>query len=281
MPFVPIGSRKRIEVILDDDKERIINQQRSKDTATLNAHRQVAPGTSGYRFANHPSTLVPDGRTRGPDVPFTGATSTWRPPSADPDGPARQKDLQHAEVGARWEASHSLRTMRSSPSLSSSAANIVDPGQAGAMAGHPLAVESRRWQKLAHFTEKVEMKDLEIPEPAPKSPSPQAPEAQGPRDLVNFPKYMLYHNCHLKHTDLQRFQQNQLAKERAIAEGVDPMTLTVGSIPSAQDLGESAVKWQEASWGAPVFKNAQGHHWAGSALPAGRGQRSSNPFRMG
>lgn len=275
MPFIPLGQRKPIPLILDGDKEAIRAKQRDRDAAAVQAHIGATPSASGYRFANHPQTF---GLVRGPDVPFTGATSTWRPPSADPDGPAKHRDREHAEHGALWEASHSMRKARSSPQLRSSTMNAME-------SCHPLARERERWEKLAHRTQTCDLKDVDFPPPR-QAPSPE-PAKVGPnrQGLVMFPKYMLLHNCHLKQTDLQRFQREQAEEAARYAQEAEA-TMSLGESQLDVEESRSTIRGPtrfDASWGAPRLRQQStgGPHWAGSGLPAGRGMRTSNPFRMG
>lgn len=277
MPFVPLGQRKPIPLVLDGDKEAIQARQRERDLAAINSHLGVAPGSSGYRFANHPQTF---GHVRGPDVPFRNATAPWRPPEEDPQGPASALEREQAAYGGNWDAAHGMRKVRSTPALDS-------PSKA-MEACHPLSMELRRWEQLAKRTTASEMNGQDLsPPPRRELPPPPkiGPNKQG---LVLFPKYMLIHNCHLKMQDLQRFQREQAEEARRAeeeAEGQD-----VRGSPSAARAPEEAMYGStrgplhfEASWGAPKLKQQSlgGPHWAGSGMPAGRGQRTSNPFRMG
>jgi len=281
MPFVPLGSRKRLDVILDADKERILNDMRDRDAAKVNAHFGVTPSSTGYRFGKHPSTM---GSVRGPDVPFKDATSTWRPPSADPDGPAANRTMQMADHGAHWEASHSMRRMRSSPFLQSPGSTLADAREAS----RPLNVELKRWEKLATSTMGKEMqgstmKDRESERGRSEPAKPR--EVVRTPGLVNFPKYMLFNNCHLKQMDQHRFSEKETEAraqaEQSIRLGLTPASRSM-SLPF-QDAPDSSVPWQHASWGAPMLGDPVNRTfcWSGSSLPAGRGQRTSNPFRQG
>mmetsp|Transcript_104685 Transcript_104685/g.291575 ORF Transcript_104685/g.291575 Transcript_104685/m.291575 type:complete len:264 (-) Transcript_104685:59-850(-) len=263
MPFVPLGSRKRIEVILDDDKEQIATAQRTRDSRTMTAHFSLAPSNSGYRFGNHPMTR---GDVR-PEVPFKNAPSSWRPPSADPDGPASRKDREQTG-SAIWNESHRMRKTLSSPALSKT--NMTVP-----FATHPLTKEIERWEKLSQFTEAREMTS-EVKEQRPTRSMSTKPEVRHrPGMLVNFPKYMLINNCHLKQMEQQRFQRE--AEQQRMAELPES---TTESPFMSQEFTGSAVEYGKASWGAPLLKQP-GHHWAGHGMAAGRCQRTSNPFRMG
>lgn len=277
MPFVPIGSRKPHPVVLDDQKESIAAEQRSKDEAKIKQHYAWNPSAAGYRFGNHPMTK---GFVRGPDVPFKGATSPWKPSTHVQDGPHAQSESRHQSVGAYWEGAHaqlgSMRKSDSSPTLSNAA-------QESLLACHPLSTELRRWESLAKVTERGEVnKDLEKSMSLARQPRelPKPPPKTG--GLVNFPKYMLIHNCHLKHSDLQRFQREQADQARLIEDA----TLRGDSLQDdsldTSTLGDGPVRYQEASWGAPLLKNRDsGMPWAGAALPSGRGSRHSSTLRMG
>jgi len=290
MPFVPLGARKRIEVILDDDKANLLAERQRRDQVTRDAHVQVAPGTSGYRFANHPLTMEPG--IRGPDVPFKEATSSWQPSETLPDGPAGKREMDSAEFGAMWEGSHSLRTIRSSPSL-------VMSGKEAMEAAHPLTREIKRWEDLAHKTQSVEMQGLEV---IKKLPEPQPTKVHKPQQgLVMFPKYMLLNNSYLKQSDLQRFQREQDEKNRQDAAAVEedfdewdaeasqerapaPRQGATASMTSFARQSGLAGQAPQASWHASSESRqarAEGTWIAGNAMPAGRGSRTSNPFRFG
>jgi len=278
MPFVPIGSRKPIPVVLDDDKERIRAAQQAKDDAKVAHHYGLAPSTAGYKFGNHPMTK---GFVRGPDVPFRGATSSWKPSGHEPQGPHALMEAKQAPLGAFWEGSHghvaeALRKSQSSPTLKGAAQNAME-------LSHPLSVEIKRWEKMAAFSEKGEMNEevqktmmasMKRPEPT------QKPKRTG--GLVNFPKYMLIHNCHLKHSDLQRYQREQAELERRAQEAAARGETLADDSTDTATLGEGAVRYQEASWGAPLLRHKDsGMSWAGAALPMGRGSRHSSFLRMG
>jgi len=279
MPFVPIGSRKPIPVVLDDDKQRIRAEQQAKDDAKVAHHYGLAPSTAGYRFGNHPMTK---GFVRGPDVPFRKATSSWKPAGDVPDGPHAQMEAKQAHLGAFWEGAHGhageqLRKSQSSPTLKGAAQSAME-------LSHPLSVEIKRWEKMAAFSEKGEMNEevqksmsmsMVRPEPAPKPKNRTG-------GLVNFPKYMLIHNCHLKHTDLQRYQREQAEQDRRLEEAAARGETLADDSTDTATLGEGAVRYQEASWGAPLLRQKDaGLSWAGAALPGGRGSRHSSFLRMG
>lgn len=303
MPFVPLGSRKRIEVILDHDKERLSNEMRVKDNATVKLHHQDMPGSTGatglsYRYANHPITMGP---TRGPAPPFQGANKPWAPPEHEPNGMAAMRDLDQAPIGAYTNGSchmlgESLRQSRSVPALvRTMAANPVEAGgkslgeQAKEMA-NPVSIELARWQRLAEVTKRdlQSMPALHTTQKREK-PKPKKPFIVG--GLVNFPKYMLFENSHLKQTDFQRFvdaedkarkeaEERHAAVEAAMAKGEvqDTPASTSRETPASEEM----VPFATASWGAPRLRGDHAnlkHQWAGNPLPTGKGSRSSNPFR--
>uniref|UniRef100_A0A7S2K8Y1 Uncharacterized protein n=1 Tax=Zooxanthella nutricula TaxID=1333877 RepID=A0A7S2K8Y1_9DINO len=152
---------------------------------------------------------------------------------------------------------------------------------------HPLSTELRRWEGLAATTRRCDMKgmkdvEFEFP-PPPKPPAdPEPPKGPGRQGLVLFPKYMLINNCHLKTTDLQRFQRQQLEEQRRMAEEA-PETSFYSEKDSVTVSERSGPLKFDASWGQPKLKEPSfgGPHWAGAALPAGGSQRHSNPLRMG
>lgn len=154
---------------------------------------------------------------------------------------------------------------------------------------------------MAKMSEAETRKDIELKaplvEPHPTPPK-TGPNRQG---LVLFPKYMLLHNCHLKLTDLQRFQREQAeaaqrTMERSLtrsmmrrsadspdAEVLSDLPASAGSeIDTQEAMGES-TRGQlsfDASWGAPILREG-GPQWAGNAMPSGGAHKTSNPFRMG
>jgi hypothetical protein len=299
MPFVPLGSRKRIEVILDHDKKRLGNEMRAKDDATVKLHHQLMPGRTGYRYANHPITMGP---IRGPEPPFRTANKPWAPPEYDPYGGAALKDQEQAPVGAYTDGSHSLigetlRKSRSVPALvRTMAANPVTEddkslGEQAKEAANPISIELNRWKRLAAVTKR----DLEsMPElmttQKREKPKPQKPLV-GNTGLVNFPKYMLFENSHLKTQDFQRFvaaeerarleaEEGHAAVEEAMSRGaVEDTPLSTRPSTSRE---EELVPYATASWGQPRLRGPPEtvrRQWAGSSMPTGRGQRSSNPFR--
>jgi hypothetical protein len=259
----------------------------NKDESTRTLHFGHAPGKSGYLFANHPLT---NGPVRGPAQPFVKANKPWAPEEHHPDGPYAQKNAEHAPIGAFLEGSHaqlaeSLRKTRSLPALERTlkatfkAEDDRSLGERAKEAANPLSIELNRWQRLANVTKR----DLNS---MPELHSWKAPERKDlleknflPRGgLVNFPKYTLWERSNLKQMDLQRF--NDEIKE--MKEAHDRGELQPAS-PSQDDVLAEATNYQTVSIGAPKLRGpgATKKMYAGSAMPAGRNQRSSNPFRMG
>jgi len=274
-------------LITDEDKERLSAARQERDHQARLRREGARPGPSGYRFARHPATL---GEFRGDD-PFKDSLSMWRPPSAEQDGHTSQCDLEQAPTSALLDKSHSMRKSRSSPSLQNIGQQTV--AEAGC---HPMCRELERWERLATFTKSAEMKGM--PEPnivttaVRKSPRPiQAPRAAN--GLVNFPKYMMWNNCHMKQTDLQRYVETEAAARQAAEDAAQWQASSEGDDVRSRADGEECLsparrgrgspqRWEPPSWGAPKLRGvAPGTHVAGSAMPAGKCQRSSNPFRTG
>merc|ERR1712151_1056358 len=207
MPFIPLSQRKAVPLLLDEDKAKVQRVQAEKDQATIQAHVGAAPGISGYRFAKHPQTF---GTVRGPEMPFQTATSPWRPPEIHPDGPAMQRDKCQANYGAYWEASHGMRKTHSSPTLVRDSKALAKAMEAC----HPISQELRRWDQMAQKTEKETRKDINLDRPRRENIA--MPKPCSKNGLVLFPKYMLINNCHLKMTDLQRFQRQQEAERKTV-----------------------------------------------------------------
>lgn len=312
MPFVPLGSRKRIEVILDDDKHRISNEMKIRDTLTVKHHHQHMPGANGYKYANHPITMGP---VRGPEAPFARANKPWTAPDDDPNGMAALKDLEQAPQGASQIGGHAslgetMRKNRSTPALERTlkANPVVEGGKTlGEQAkekANPISIELSRWQRLAAVTNRdlVSMPSLsskqELYREIPK-PKKVVPSANG---LVNFPKYMLFENNHMKHQDLIRFieeeeknraeaearQQAADARQQAVQEAMmrgeerEPTPMSTGRESQENPEDDVLVPYGTASWGQPRLRGDQKtikKQWAGSAMAAGKSMRTSNPFR--
>jgi len=238
---------------LDDDKARMVEEQRIKDIASLakwNGGSRL--DSQGYRFASHPADFQDAPLKR----PFEGLSSSWRPPSPNGTSPAGRRERSHGATGAYWEGSHGLKKSASTSGV---------PKSEGAMqAAHPLSVELRRWKRLAN-TQERELKDAPIPEAPQRKVEDPSKEPLFPKGgLVNFPRYMLINDCSLKRAECQRFlaQQRQLAEEQAALAEASP---TNQAQPTA------------SSWRS---EQSRGRN-AGHLMPSGRGSRTSNPFRFG
>mmetsp|Transcript_45774 Transcript_45774/g.74389 ORF Transcript_45774/g.74389 Transcript_45774/m.74389 type:complete len:275 (-) Transcript_45774:68-892(-) len=274
MPFVRLGDRSTANVVLDDEKVRLAAQRQARDQAKVAEHYGINPSSQGYKFGKHPMTR---GFVRSPPPPFAKANSPWNPPEADPNSPAGQLQSTMAKNGAFWDGSHQhLGKSRSSPQLQHSGENV--------MACHPLSAELRRWERLAAVTERGEVnKDIQLATMSGKMS--ESVEEEKPRGrvggLVNFPKYMLINNCHLKTTDLGRFQREQVELQRQ-ADETAARGDTSSEATMDNSIGEGSVPFATASWGAPLLRQKNtGTHWAGSGLPGGRMQRHSSFLRMG
>jgi len=176
--------------------------------------------------------------------------------------------------------------MRSAPSLYATGADmagmksVIDTTELT----HPLSVELKRWEKFSEFSRKEQEKGgITLSKPKPATEAPKAPIHVG--GLVNFPKYMLIHNCHLKNQDQIRYVQGENDK-RAAAEEAARLREEQG--PGGEEMQVSTQTSQAlkkvASWGQPQrFYNAEDRNsqWAGNPMPQGRGSRTSNPFRTG
>lgn len=282
MPFVPLGARKRLDVILDDDKEAIVATQRARDNFVIATHFAYRPSAAGYRFGNHPAT---QGRVRGPDMPFVGATALWRPPEEDPSGPAGQRVANQAKSGAFMDGSHLKKTGGSCPDLRPSPTSTLSIMQEVA---DPLVVERKRWEKMAAFSAAQELKDCKPPEDRKLQPRVKK-ELVKTGGLVNFPKYMLINNCHLKMVDQQRFVEEEQRKRQLAEERLEEAKAALTSPVSPSSPGSHNVSFAPCSEGEvdssasgqTLGKVSRGKQFAGSTMPAGGGSRTSNPFRMG
>lgn len=298
MPFVPLGSRKRIEVVLDHDKERLTGEMRTKDEATVKLHHAVMPGVSGYRYANHPLTMGP---VRGPPAPFEAANKPWAPPEHEPNGMAAMRDMEQAPIGSITQGAHSfkhetIRRNRSTPAIVRTMElhpmNEEDPrspGEKAKEAANPISIELNRWKRLAAVTKRdlASMPDL-LP-PKKERPPPPKPRVTGA--LVNFPKYMLFEDSHMKNTEFLRFtekeakaRQEHEARATALEEAMARGEIQASPASTSRETSNQSdlVPFATVSMGAPRLRGPLGaKQWAGSALPSGKSIRSSNPFRMG
>jgi len=318
MPFVPLGSRKNHGVILDEMKAVIDGKMHALDNATVKFHHQVMPGATGYKFANHPITMGP---VRQPPPPFATANKPWAPPEDEPDGMAAARDNLQAPMGALNEGSHRflaegtranrstgalLKTMGGKVTMVGLSGSVVELqrnmneegakslGEQAREQANPVSIELRRWQKMAKVTER----DLNSMPPLDKIKErkmPEKPVASG--GLVNFPKYMLFENSHLKTTEFQRYCDGEAADraekanrataaEEAMARG--ELTPGISSMSPSRESGSmqsGAPDWPpQVSWGAPRLRGPSSEtskQYAGSAMPHGKSMKSSNPFRMG
>lgn len=283
-------------MLCDNEKDLITGKMREKDNATVKLHHQVMNGTSSYRYAQHPETLGP---VRGPPAPFAKANKPWTPAELQPDGMAAQRDMEQAPVGAIKEGSHifhgeTLRASRSTPALTRTIAASVPHedglslGEQAKLAANPISIELNRWKRMAKVTERDLMSMPELT-PLKKDNSPhKKPVMTG--GLVNFPKYMLFENSHLKQRDFMRFvaaeekarTEAELRLSIAEAPSGKPSTTHTPMPSSRETLSSTDVPYAQPSWGAPRLRGPDfKNQWAGSALPSGKSIRSSNPFRMG
>jgi hypothetical protein len=151
-------------------------------------------------------------------------------------------------------------------------------GERAKEAANPVSIELNRWKRLAAVTKR----DLEG---MPELSSTQKPVREFPKPyvtpggLVNFPKYMLFEKCHLRQMDLQRFIEDSNKLREAAEEPLDGKAES----PASPGTPASPSIYQTISWGAPRLRTGGPvkAQWAGSACPAGKAQRSSNPFRQG
>jgi len=303
MPFIPLGSRKNAGVLVDDEKQLATSLMRQKDNATVNLHHQVMAGTSSYRYAKHPETMGP---VRGPPAPFKAANKPWTSAEQEPNGMAAMRDLEQAPMGACRDGGHcfhgeTLRKSRSTPAMIKTLAAAGPQDELGKSLGeqakemaNPLSIELNRWKRLAEVTKRdlATMPELHSTMKIERPPHKKPLVSGG---LVNFPKYMLFENSHLKQQDFMRFvaaeEQARKEHEERVGSAEEAMgkdkpsalqtpisTSRVGS----QESSEPSVPYATVSWGAPNLRGPDmKNQWAGSALPSGKSIRSSNPFRMG
>lgn len=249
MPFVPLGSRRRLEVTLDDDKARLSAQQRRRDEAAVVA------------WAGASAAPVRFGSQSGAGLAGLGAGQQPRPPQGGSS--PRRPTAAACDEGA-------MQRPRSLPSLER--AGTLD----SAVVWHPVSTELRKLEKQASRTVRVEMQGVEV---APKQAAPPREPERGPLaqgEPILFPKYMLLHNCHLKTRDVLSFHAEQ---EAARATGA--LSTDLGW-PAAGSALSRSMCFREASWGAPRLRQeggAAGGCAAGSVLPTGRCHSTSNPYK--
>lgn len=289
MPFVPLGSRKRLELVLDDDK--VTHQPHLKSNslrarqdyhatntpfADLLARSPLQAQTNAnrsYKFAKHPVTM---GGYFGPPTPFQDSHTTWRPPSAERNGPAQHRASAQAPTGACWDRAHGMRRIRSSPTIQSGGVAALEMSQMS----HPMTAELKRWNALSKALGPVE---------SPSSPSGECGRRsqEVPKDglqgegLINFPKYMLWNDCQMKQQDKQRYVQEKQAERQALAA-------QKAAIDYAAHVQSSDLELGAASRVAPAHLDPQISQYdpilmapAGSKMPTGRCCRTSNPYRLG
>lgn len=177
--------------------------------------------------------------------------------------------------------------MRSAPSLHATGAEMTGPGMRSVVdtteLTHPLSVEIKRWQGFSEFSRKEMekgggfklMKDKPTEEPKKLAPL---------GGLVNFPKYMLIHNCHLKNQDQIRFVEDMKAQRVAADEAARNREEFGEETQMSGHTQDSQAMKKVASWGQPMrYKTAEERNaqWAGNPMPQGRGCRTSNPFSSG
>jgi len=303
MPFIPLGSRKRIEVILDDDKQRLAEGMHARDKETTREHLQIMAGKTGYRFANHP---ICKGPILGPLPPFSTANKPWTSADDDPNGMSAMKDLEHAPQGGIMEGSHcqpaeNMRRTRSTPALTRTLilkGGHVDEegktlGQQAREAAQPASIEINRWNRLAAVTQRDMQAMPELDSLKKREKPPVKKSAVGNGGLVNFPKYMLFENSNLKTKDFQRFvlseekarkENEERAAQAGEAQGTPQYspTASLSRASASPESSEMLVPFGTASWGAPRMRgplDLQKQQWAGSSLPTGKSCKSSNPFR--
>jgi hypothetical protein len=271
MPFIPLATRRRQEVTLGD--------RASIDVSLSKPQTWFAEGGDGdssnkYRFARHPSTMT----TNVPsEVPFGKSTLQWRPPSAEPHGPAAKKMQEGADFGGGWEAAHAPKVprSRSTPSLAKTDMSFARDLM---LERFPLTAELKRWEYMGKLMEQRESGVSKSPGRSGSTflssyrPTEEFQVPSGPTgDLVNFPKYLLFNDSHLKQMELQRYAKEEAAARDAASQ-LRKTGSTIGntSQPSMQTTNAS----MQTSKGNPLYMRP-----AGSLMPTGRNQKSSNPFR--
>jgi len=182
--------------------------------------------------------------------------------------------------------------MRSAPSLYATGADmagiksVIDTTELT----HPLSVELKRWQQFAEFSKQEMKHSVKLTRERPVEEAQAQKSQVHVGGLVNFPKYMLIHNCHLKNQDQMRYVREEAAKREEAEEEMRRRS-QLGDVDQGQACDETQVSGQSspslkkvASWGQPMrFRTAEDRNsqWAGNPMPQGRGSRTSNPFRTG
>lgn len=266
MPFIPLSTRRRQEVTLGDRESFEVSLHKPQTWYAPGA--QAGTSETQYRYARHPATLS---RNLGAQVPFADYHSTWRPPSAESQGPAAQRVNVVADYGGLWEGAHSMKIprSRSSPSLAATDKAFADKLSEQR---HPIYEELTRYHKMATQQEMEMAKSSgaatkygTISKSYKDFPHVEIPS--GPSGaLVNFPKYLLFNDCHLKQTDIKRY-----VAEEAAAREVALRRSSSSSVGALSDLADSS---------GPSGKSASLRaRAAGSPMPGGKGVKTSNPFR--
>merc|ERR1712070_976561 len=161
-------------------------------------------------------------------------------------------------------------------------------GERAKEAANPISIELNRWKRLAEVTNRDLATMPNIPQ-AKREAQPAKKPIVVAGGLVNFPKYMLFENSHLKSREFQRFceaeaKARQEAEDRALAAEAamnkgEVQDTPLGTSRDAQDNEEEMVPIGTISWGQPRLRGTQEtikKQWAGSACATGKCQRSSN-----
>eukprot|EP00746_Dinoflagellata_sp_MGD_P010250 gnl/MRDRNA2_/MRDRNA2_121104_c0_seq1.p1 gnl/MRDRNA2_/MRDRNA2_121104_c0~~gnl/MRDRNA2_/MRDRNA2_121104_c0_seq1.p1 ORF type:complete len:273 (-),score=36.44 gnl/MRDRNA2_/MRDRNA2_121104_c0_seq1:49-867(-) len=272
MPFIPLATRRRQEVTLGDRASIDVTLKKQQTWYAQDGDRD-RDAAAKYRFARHPNTMTTNVPT---EVPFSKSTMQWRPPSADPAGPAAKRMQDSADFGGGWEASHAPKVprSRSTPSLAKTDMNFARDLM---LERFPLTAELKRWEYMGTLMEQRES-NVSTKSPGRSGSSvilssyrpkedikvPSAPSG----DLVNFPKYLLFNDSHLKQMDIQRYVKEENAA-RETASQLRKTGSTIGTT-SMQTTNASL----QTSKGNPLFLRP-----AGSLMPTGKNSKTSNPFR--
>lgn len=278
MPFIPLATRRRQEVTLGDRTS--IDLTLSKQETWYAQDGGRGSDSNKYRFARHPNSMT----TRvQPEVPFSRSTIQWRPPSADPDGSAAKRMEDVADFGGQWEGAHapknSMPRTRSTPSLAKTDKEFARDLM---LERFPLTAELKRWEQRGVLMEQRESAGLPPGASAWLSSyrteeNPTVPTAPS-GDLVNFPKYLLMNECHLKQMDIQRYVKDEAAAREAANQLLKSDSMQAGSANPSMQASSASMQTSnpslQTSKGNPLYMRP-----AGSLMPTGRNQKSSNPFR--